>query len=82
MDPKTQTAVAYWQTKVQTPQERELHALAAVELKKKFIAADGSTPQDGDSGSYFPDRCHAFKRWLTSVGGLEAAVKLSAGRGE
>ncbi len=77
MDPKTQTAVTYWRTKVLTSQERELHDLAAVELKKKFVAADGSTDTDGDSGSYFPDRCHAFKRWLASVGGLEAAVKLS-----
>lgn len=63
MDPKTKKLVQEWRATL-TPQERELHDLAAVELKKKFVAADVSTPTDHDSGSYFPDRCHAFKRWL------------------
>jgi hypothetical protein len=65
MDAKTQKLVQEWRATL-TPQERELHDLAAVELKKKFVAADGSTSTDNDSGSYFPDRCHAFKKWLSN----------------
>lgn len=65
MDSKTQKLIDQWRATL-TEQERELHDLAAVELKKKFVAADGSTPGDNDSGSYFPDRCHAFKKWVAA----------------
>jgi hypothetical protein len=43
-----------------TPKERQLHDLAAVMLKKTLATSEA----DNDNGSYFPDRCHAFKQWL------------------
>jgi len=40
-----------------TEKERKLHALAAIKL-----TAVHST--EGDSGSYFPEKCRAFRAWL------------------
>jgi hypothetical protein len=31
-------------------------------LKKTLITTD--TKVDKDNGSYFPDKCHAFRAWL------------------
>jgi len=42
--------------------ERKLHELAAVMLKKTLIPTDSKV--DKDNGSYFPDKCHAFRAWL------------------
>lgn len=52
MDVKT------WQSSL-TPKERALHELAAVMLKKTLQ----TTEVVNDSGSYYADRCHAFKKW-------------------
>ena len=43
-----------------TPRERELHDLAAILLKKSLV----TNADDKDNGSYFPEKCHAFKKWL------------------
>lgn len=63
MDPKTQALVAEWQATL-TPRERELHALAAVKLKKTLVPKDMPGDLDIDNGSYYADKCHAFKAWL------------------
>jgi hypothetical protein len=57
MDPKTKALLAEWQATL-SPQERELHALAKVLLKKSFNAEDAT-----DNGSYFPEKSHAFVAW-------------------
>jgi len=46
-----------------TDKERELHDLAAIMLKKELKPKQSSN-QDADNGSYFPDKCHAFRSWL------------------
>jgi len=51
--------VAEWRATL-TDKERKLHDLAAVALKKSLATA----AEDNDNGSYFPDRCHAFRKWL------------------
>jgi len=43
-----------------TDKEKDLHDLASVKLKKTLNAH----MEDGDQGSYFPERCHAFRAWL------------------
>ena len=43
-----------------TPKEKALHVLASTALKKNLV----TTADDADNGSYFPDKCHAFKAWL------------------
>ena len=40
-----------------TDKEKALHELAAIKLK----AEQG---EEGDSGSYFPEKCRAFRSWL------------------
>lgn len=40
-----------------TDKEKALHALATIKLK----AEHGG---EGDSGSYFPEKCRAFRSWL------------------
>ena len=40
-----------------TDKEKALHELAAIKLK----AEQG---EEGDSGSYFPEKCRAFRAWL------------------
>jgi hypothetical protein len=42
--------------------ERKLHELASIMLKKSLITNDSKV--DKDNGSYFPDKCHAFRAWL------------------
>ena len=59
MDSKTQDLVAKWRLSL-TEKERQLHDLAAVKLKKELHAH----AEDGDNGSYFPEKCHAFRKWL------------------
>jgi hypothetical protein len=49
-----------WKTSL-TDKERRLHELAAVMLKKTIKPKD--MPEDKDNGSYYADKCHAFKRW-------------------
>jgi len=48
--------LAEWKATL-TPREIELHALAEVKLKAVNSGKD-------DSGSYFPDKCRAFRTWL------------------
>lgn len=49
-----------------TEKQRELHDLAAIMLKKELKPkqASNQSHQDSDNGSYFPDKCHAFRSWL------------------
>jgi hypothetical protein len=49
-----------------TEKQRELHDLAAIMLKKELKPKQASSHpnQDNDNGSYFPDKCHAFRSWL------------------
>jgi hypothetical protein len=46
--------------------ERQLHDLASIMLKKELKPkqSEQNNQQDTDSGSYFPDKCHAFRSWL------------------
>jgi len=59
MDSKTQELVAKWRATL-TEKEIQLHDLAAVKLKKEL----NPNADDGDNGSYFPEKCHAFRKWL------------------
>ena len=63
MDAQTAKLVEEWK-KTLTPQERELHELAAVMLKKTLVPKD--MPEDKDNGSYYVEKCHAFTAWLKS----------------
>jgi hypothetical protein len=58
----TASAVEEWQASL-TPKERQLHELAAVKLKKVLVPSDMPAGQDADNGSYYPEKCHAFKAW-------------------
>lgn len=62
MDIKTKALVEKWRATL-TPREKALHELAAVELKKKLVTAE-ETKEDIDNGSYYPEKCHAFKAWV------------------
>jgi hypothetical protein len=62
MDPKTADLVARWRASL-TQKERDLHDLAAVMLKKKFVQP-GS---DLDNGSYFPEKSKAFQAWMKAL---------------
>jgi len=53
--------VREWHTTL-TEKERKLHALASIMLKKELHAT--MNVKDKDNGSYFPDKCHAFRSWL------------------
>jgi hypothetical protein len=55
---KTQTLLVTWRATL-SEKEKALHELAAVKLKKSL-----DFPGDGDNGSYFPEKCHAFRKWL------------------
>ena len=59
MDPKTKKLVDEWRATL-TDRERALHDMAAVKLKKTLNA----DKKDGDHGSYFVEKCHAFRTWL------------------
>jgi hypothetical protein len=61
MDTTTVKLVEEWK-KTLTPQELELHQLAAIMLKKTLKPKD--MPDDKDNGSYYVEKCHAFKSWL------------------
>ena len=61
MDAKTAKLVEEWKQTL-SPQERELHALAAVMLKKTIVPKDMA--DDKDNGSYYVEKCHAFKAWV------------------
>ena len=63
MDAKTAKLVEEWKETL-SPQERELHDLAAVMLKKTLIPKDISEDEDKDNGSYYVEKCHAFKAWV------------------
>lgn len=60
MDPKTAPLLAEWRSTL-SEREKELHALAAVMLKKTFVQP-GPEP-DKDNGSYFPEKSKAFQAW-------------------
>lgn len=64
MDPKTADFVTRWRASL-TQKERDLHDLAAVMLKKKFVQP-GSNP-DLDNGSYFPEKSKAFQAWVKAL---------------
>jgi len=61
MDSKTQELVKAWRATL-TEKEIQLHDLAAIKLKKELHG----DAEDGDNGSYFPEKCHAFRKWLKS----------------
>ncbi len=61
MDSKTRALVEAWRGTL-TEKERQLHELAAVKLKKTIVPKD--MPDDKDNGSYYVEKCHAFKKWL------------------
>ena len=60
MDSKTLELLTQWRATL-TDKEIQLHELSAIKLKK-VLMPKGVT-HDGDSGSYFPERCHAFLTW-------------------
>ena len=62
MDSKTLDLLKQWRSSL-TEKEKQLHELAAVKLKKEL-----NLPKDNDSGSYFPERCHAFLKWRKQNG--------------
>ena len=70
MDSKTaasrsevETLVALWKDTL-SDKERQLHDLAASMLKKSLIVADPvKEKQSLDNGSYYADKCHAFRTW-------------------
>jgi hypothetical protein len=57
---KTQALLSAWRATL-SEKEKALHDLAAVKLKKSLDFSG-----DGDNGSYFPEKCHAFRKWLKS----------------
>lgn len=61
MDSKTRSMINTWKATL-SEKERQLHELAAVKLKKNLVAKD--MPEDKDNGSYYVEKCHAFKKWL------------------
>lgn len=63
LDAKTTELLQQWRLSL-TDRERALHDFAAVQLKKSL----NPNQADGDNGSYFPEKCHAFKQWLKSQG--------------
>ena len=63
---KVQELVAKWRDTL-TDKERKLHDLAAVKLKKELH----SDINDGDNGSYFPEKCHAFRKWVKDAQTLD-----------
>ncbi len=63
MDAKTAKLVEEWKETL-SPQERELHALASVMLKKTIVPKDMVEDLDKDNGSYYVEKCHAFKAWI------------------
>jgi len=64
MDSKTADLLKQWRASL-SEKEKQLHELAAVKLKKEMVVNGG---KDGDSGSYFPERCHSFLKWRKQNG--------------
>ena len=64
MDTNTKKLLEQWRATL-TDRERALHDLAAVKLKKNLNAA--KCEKDGDHGSYFAEKCHAFRAWLKTA---------------
>ena len=60
MDPKMRKLVEEWKATL-TPEERTLHEMAAVMLKKSI-----QVDMEKDNGSYYEEKCHGFKAWLKS----------------
>lgn len=59
VDPKTAAQLRKWWATLDE-KEKRLHLLALKALKKTLNADE----DDGDQGSYFPERCHSFRAWL------------------
>jgi hypothetical protein len=57
-DPKTTKQLREWWASLDEKEQR-LHLLALVKLKKTIAIEN-----DGDQGSYFPERSHSFRNWL------------------
>ena len=62
MDAKTQKLVEEWKATL-TPKERTLHEMAEVMLKKSI-----QVDMEKDNGSYYMEKCHAFRSWLKQQG--------------
>ncbi len=67
MDSKTLALVEEWKATL-SEQEKQLHELAAVMLKKSLVplGADGKATEDIDNGSYYADKCHSFRAFAKS----------------
>ena len=63
MDSKTFELLRQWRDTL-SEKEKQLHELAALKLKKVLVPKN--IEKDTDSGSYFPERCHAFLKWRKS----------------
>lgn len=61
VDPKTAQQLRQWWASLDEKEQR-LHLLAIKGLKKSLHA----DADDGDQGSYFPERSHSFRAWLKS----------------
>ena len=55
----TESLLKEWRQTL-TEKEQALHELAQVKLKKVLNVE----VNDGDQGSYFPEKSHAFRGWL------------------
>ena len=60
MDSKTFELLRQWRETL-SEKEKQLHELAALKLKKVLVPKNSE--KDTDSGSYFPEWCHAFLKW-------------------
>ncbi len=63
VDPKTAQQLRQWWASLDEKEQR-LHLLALKGLKKSLH----TDADDGDQGSYFPERCHSFRAWLKTNG--------------
>jgi hypothetical protein len=57
----TQQALEAWRAQL-SEKQKQLHDLAAVMLKKNLKA-----DMEKDNGSYYPEKCHDFKKWLATL---------------
>jgi hypothetical protein len=58
VDSKTAAQLRQWWAS-RDEREKRLHILALTSLKKVLNQED-----DGDQGSYFPERSHSFRAWV------------------
>lgn len=63
VDPKTAAQLRQWWATLDE-NEKRLHILALKSLKKILNADE----DDGDQGSYFPERSHSFRHWIKNQG--------------